>query len=152
MPTIAVFGATGAQGGSVVRQLLKNPEWKVRGITRNVHSPAAKKLAEQARFHKMPASEARFLMAPSTKGGTVGVCGGYSDECRDCGGGDFEGGRKGVWQDCGVCYGLCELGGGWRRCMRGRREERRHMCQWMMRRIQSRIGVWSGVCVAVEVE
>ncbi|KAK4447121.1 hypothetical protein QBC34DRAFT_330547 [Podospora aff. communis PSN243] len=47
MPTIAVFGATGAQGGSVVRQLLKNPEWKVRGITRNVNSPAAKKLAEQ---------------------------------------------------------------------------------------------------------
>jgi uncharacterized protein YbjT (DUF2867 family) len=50
MPTIAVFGATGAQGGSVVRQLLKNPEWKVRGITRNVNSPGAKKLAEQVHF------------------------------------------------------------------------------------------------------
>ncbi|KAK0639738.1 hypothetical protein B0T16DRAFT_383466 [Cercophora newfieldiana] len=47
MPTIAVFGATGAQGGSVVRQLLKNPNWKVRGITRNVNSASARKLAQQ---------------------------------------------------------------------------------------------------------
>ena len=49
MPTIAVFGATGAQGGPVIRQLLKNPEWKIRAITRNVNSASAKKLAAQVK-------------------------------------------------------------------------------------------------------
>ncbi|UPL02494.1 hypothetical protein LCI18_013428 [Fusarium solani-melongenae] len=47
MSLITVFGATGAQGGSVVRQLLKDPKWKVRGITRDVNSEKAKQLVSQ---------------------------------------------------------------------------------------------------------
>jgi uncharacterized protein YbjT (DUF2867 family) len=44
---IAVTGATGVQGGSVAREFLKNPEWKVRAITRNPNSDAAKAFAAQ---------------------------------------------------------------------------------------------------------
>ncbi|MCJ1382461.1 hypothetical protein MMC17_005574 [Xylographa soralifera] len=44
---IAVTGATGGQGGSVARILLKRGEWKVRAITRNVESRGAKALAAQ---------------------------------------------------------------------------------------------------------
>ncbi|KAJ1187292.1 hypothetical protein NDU88_004069 [Pleurodeles waltl] len=39
--TIAVFGATGAQGGSVARALLKCPGFSVRAVTREVSRPAA---------------------------------------------------------------------------------------------------------------
>lgn len=44
---IAVYGATGAQGGSVVQSLLANKDhaFKVRGITRNAESDKAKALA-----------------------------------------------------------------------------------------------------------
>lgn len=45
MSTICVLGATGTQGGSVCEVLLKNKKWKVRGVTRNVNSESAKKLA-----------------------------------------------------------------------------------------------------------
>ena len=38
---IAVTGATGAQGGSVVRFLLKDGKYHVRGITRKADSPSA---------------------------------------------------------------------------------------------------------------
>ncbi|KFY89829.1 hypothetical protein V500_05449 [Pseudogymnoascus sp. VKM F-4518 (FW-2643)] len=41
---IVVLGATGIQGGSVVSTFLADPAWKVRGVTRNNSSPAAKKL------------------------------------------------------------------------------------------------------------
>jgi uncharacterized protein YbjT (DUF2867 family) len=41
---IAVTGATGAQGGGVVNIMKKTPGWKVRALTRNVESDAAKKL------------------------------------------------------------------------------------------------------------
>lgn len=44
---VAVVGATGGQGGSVVRALLKHGEYKVRGITRNVNSDKAKALSSQ---------------------------------------------------------------------------------------------------------
>jgi uncharacterized protein YbjT (DUF2867 family) len=43
---IAVHGATGMQGGSVVKSLLKS-EWKVRAITRNISSDSAKALAAE---------------------------------------------------------------------------------------------------------
>ena len=32
---ISVLGATGAQGGGVVRALLKQDDWQVRAVTRN---------------------------------------------------------------------------------------------------------------------
>ncbi|KAL0931216.1 NmrA family transcriptional regulator [Colletotrichum truncatum] len=46
---LTVFGATGNQGGSVVKAVLSDPilskEFKIRGITRNVSKPAAQALA-----------------------------------------------------------------------------------------------------------
>ncbi|KAF1837685.1 NAD(P)-binding protein [Decorospora gaudefroyi] len=45
--TIAVTGATGSQGGGVVNIMKKTPGWKVRAITRNPESDAAKKLAAE---------------------------------------------------------------------------------------------------------
>ncbi|EJC99553.1 NAD-binding protein [Fomitiporia mediterranea MF3/22] len=46
-PIVAVVGATGAQGGSVVNYLLNDPDhsFRVRGLTRNIDSPKAKVLA-----------------------------------------------------------------------------------------------------------
>lgn len=44
---IAVTGATGSQGGGVVNVMNKTPGWKVRAITRNPTSDAAKKLAAE---------------------------------------------------------------------------------------------------------
>lgn len=40
-PVIAVTGATGQQGGSVVRFLLADGGFQVRAITRNIDSPSA---------------------------------------------------------------------------------------------------------------
>lgn len=51
MSIVAVIGATGAQGGSVVNQLLQDPKWKVRGITRKANSAKAKSLAEKVRIN-----------------------------------------------------------------------------------------------------
>lgn len=49
--TVLVFGGTGAQGGSIVKTLLKDPkmmaEWHIRVVTRDVTKPAAKALTEQ---------------------------------------------------------------------------------------------------------
>ncbi|KAH8902038.1 NAD(P)-binding protein [Coniochaeta sp. PMI_546] len=41
---IVVIGATGGQGGAVVAAFLKDPQWKIRGITRNPGSEKAKAL------------------------------------------------------------------------------------------------------------
>ncbi|EGC37858.1 hypothetical protein DICPUDRAFT_91538 [Dictyostelium purpureum] len=41
---VSVFGATGDQGGSVARALLKDGKFKVRALTRNPNSEASKKL------------------------------------------------------------------------------------------------------------
>ncbi|TXC06781.1 hypothetical protein FocTR4_00010627 [Fusarium oxysporum f. sp. cubense] len=41
---IVVIGATGGQGGSVVNSFINDPEWRVRGITRNPSSRKAKSL------------------------------------------------------------------------------------------------------------
>ncbi|KAM0447550.1 hypothetical protein ACHAO4_008877 [Trichoderma viride] len=44
--TVAVVGATGSQGGAVVKELLKHPErYQVRGLTRDVNKPAAQLLS-----------------------------------------------------------------------------------------------------------
>jgi uncharacterized protein YbjT (DUF2867 family) len=45
--TIVVFGATGAQGGSVVDALLETGSFKVRGVTRNTDSEKAQALAKK---------------------------------------------------------------------------------------------------------
>ncbi|PHH63069.1 hypothetical protein CDD81_6314 [Ophiocordyceps australis] len=48
---ITVFGATGNQGGSVIKHILADPslckEFKIRGITRDTSKPAAQALAKQ---------------------------------------------------------------------------------------------------------
>ncbi|PVH71757.1 NmrA-like family protein [Cadophora sp. DSE1049] len=49
--TIAIIGATGGQGGSVVNTLLSDPkmssEWAIRGITRDASKESSKKLASR---------------------------------------------------------------------------------------------------------
>lgn len=48
---LAVFGATGVQGGSVVNYVLNSPElsqeYKIRAITRDVNTDKAKQLKEK---------------------------------------------------------------------------------------------------------
>ncbi len=48
---VVVFGATGAQGGSVIRALMNDPEaanqFRIRGITRDPSKPNAQALAEK---------------------------------------------------------------------------------------------------------
>ncbi|KAM0262142.1 hypothetical protein ACHAQJ_001885 [Trichoderma viride] len=48
---LTVFGATGNQGGSVVQAVLADPvlskEFRIRGVTRDVNKPGAKKLASK---------------------------------------------------------------------------------------------------------
>jgi len=44
---VTVFGATGAQGGSVVDHLLASGEFKVRGVTRDLKSAAAEALTKK---------------------------------------------------------------------------------------------------------
>ena len=36
--TITILGATGMQGGDIVKALLKEGSWKIRGVTGNVSS------------------------------------------------------------------------------------------------------------------
>ncbi|WP_067823421.1 NmrA/HSCARG family protein [Nocardia inohanensis] len=42
--TAVVFGATGAQGGSVIDHLLRGGTWRVRGVSRNPAGPAAQRM------------------------------------------------------------------------------------------------------------
>jgi saccharopine dehydrogenase-like NADP-dependent oxidoreductase len=46
-PLITVTGATGQQGGAVVRALLDRGKFRVRAVTRSTESSAAKALASQ---------------------------------------------------------------------------------------------------------
>jgi NAD(P)-dependent dehydrogenase (short-subunit alcohol dehydrogenase family) len=69
---IAVTGATGSQGGGVVNVMKKTPGWKVRAITRNVESDAAKALSAdgievvQADFNDQASLTKAFSVNPST--------------------------------------------------------------------------------------
>lgn len=45
--TIVVLGATGQQGGAVVRSLVATGRWKVHALSRNLHSHAARSLAAE---------------------------------------------------------------------------------------------------------
>jgi len=44
--TVLVTGATGRQGGAVIRHMLRN-EWKLRALTRSPKAPAAQELTRQ---------------------------------------------------------------------------------------------------------
>ena len=44
-PIIAISGATGSQGGSLLRSLHATGKWKIRALTRDPNSDKAKKLA-----------------------------------------------------------------------------------------------------------
>lgn len=44
---VVVIGSTGGQGGSVVKSFLRDPNYRVRGVTRNTGSEKAKALASQ---------------------------------------------------------------------------------------------------------
>lgn len=44
---LAVTGATGTQGGGVINVMKRTPGWKIRALTRNADSDAAKKLAAE---------------------------------------------------------------------------------------------------------
>lgn len=65
---ITIFGATGNQGGSVIRSILNDPalskEFKVRGVTRDVNKPASMKLSEQG--VEMVSVSFFFLTCPLT--------------------------------------------------------------------------------------
>ena len=47
---ICVFGATGNQGGGVVKGLLKYKQFKIRGVTRNIGSDKAKALQDKGTY------------------------------------------------------------------------------------------------------
>ncbi|KAJ5651967.1 NmrA-like family protein [Penicillium longicatenatum] len=42
---VTVFGATGKQGSSVIRSLVQNPSFQIRGLTRDPGSNAARDIA-----------------------------------------------------------------------------------------------------------
>ncbi len=44
---MVIIGITGNQGGSVARTFLDDPEWRVRGVTRDSGSPASQALSAQ---------------------------------------------------------------------------------------------------------
>eukprot|EP00897_Mesotaenium_endlicherianum_P000185 jgi/Mesen1/10167/ME000076S09675 len=47
LPLIAIFGSTGAQGGSVAKALIKSGKYRVRGVTRDPSSAKAKSLSHE---------------------------------------------------------------------------------------------------------
>lgn len=85
---IAVFGATGNQGGAVAKFLLQHPDhaYRVRAITRNPDAAAARRL----RAHGAEVVQAD-LTVPETLAAAVQGCWGifgvtnfYDGECQSC--------------------------------------------------------------------
>ncbi|KAJ7693321.1 hypothetical protein B0H17DRAFT_1059733 [Mycena rosella] len=65
---VVVIGATGTQGGYVVQELLKHPEYHVRAVTRDPRKPSAKALASsvelvQANLNDLPSLKMAFAGA-----------------------------------------------------------------------------------------
>ncbi|OQV09346.1 hypothetical protein CLAIMM_13476 [Cladophialophora immunda] len=73
---LVVVGATGGQGGSVIKTLLGNSEWRLRGITRDLNGAQAKRLAAQgaemvaADLDDLPSLQAAFTGAQAIYGVT----------------------------------------------------------------------------------
>ncbi|KAK6002080.1 hypothetical protein QM012_001718 [Aureobasidium pullulans] len=69
---ITVFGATGNQGGSVIKHILADrqlsSEFRIRGITRDVSKPAAKALADQGVELKTADMNDKASVAKAIKG------------------------------------------------------------------------------------
>ncbi|KAL7944933.1 hypothetical protein V8C42DRAFT_324121 [Trichoderma barbatum] len=69
---ITVFGATGNQGGSVVEAILADSvlskEFKIRGVTRDVNKPAAKKLASKGVEVVVADMSSASSVAPAVQG------------------------------------------------------------------------------------
>lgn len=74
LKTIAVSGATGRQGGAVVRHLLKSGEFRVRALCRNQNSSAAERLVSQG----AEVVEADFDNSPSLEKALAGADGVFS--------------------------------------------------------------------------
>lgn len=55
---IAILGATGTQGGSVVDTFLADPSWKIRALTRNVSSAKAQALASRSSMLEVVTADA----------------------------------------------------------------------------------------------
>lgn len=70
---LTVFGATGNQGGSVIKTILADPvlsqKWKLRGITRDTSKPAAKELAASG-VEMVAVSSASRRFSPLSSSGT----------------------------------------------------------------------------------
>jgi len=62
---IAVCGATGQQGGSVVRALLEHGAYAIRGLTRDLTAPASRELADKGveLVYAYPADKESLLKA-----------------------------------------------------------------------------------------
>jgi uncharacterized protein YbjT (DUF2867 family) len=67
---ITVFGATGQQGGSVIRTILQDAslskDFKIRGITRDISKPAAQALVQQGVEVKAVSYHLSSDLGPST--------------------------------------------------------------------------------------
>ena len=50
---VTIFGATGAQGGSVLKAMQNDPAYKLRAVTRNTQSDKAKAIAQQGESTEM---------------------------------------------------------------------------------------------------
>lgn len=68
---ITVFGATGNQGGSVIKAILADPvlskEFKIRGVTRDVSRPSAKALSEKGVEMILADMSSQESVAPAVK-------------------------------------------------------------------------------------
>lgn len=75
---ITVFGATGAQGGSVVDIFVNDPklkeEWQVRGVTRDVSKDSAKALVAKG-AEVVSVSCFPFALGPAFSLGSNWTCG-----------------------------------------------------------------------------